>query len=441
MAALAPTTSHQQLRDADGRAWMLIRSKKVLVLHAPEAGQLQVLARSASARLIRIRAAGDILVSEPITQGSESDLPGQSLGAKILLRIPVPSGGEIYRIEVPRGRAWVAVSLLTTSGVVAFEQPEASTPGLVSLGPVVKKPASTPGLVGLGALPPAPKKTAKMPTLVALDDRQAKRKKALSLGARKERGDMPPLKPLVAAKSKLAGPAVIDRPITELPDESQRTKLAQTEPAKPRQKAAELPKGPTLMERLASMKLDMSVAGSAHGRADRLGGQVEVEIGLPGSNKLLAAALYMGFAPSGRSAVARSGQGVALPITVSQRSSEVPLGLTLRARPMRLSVASRKLSLIAEINAGWHLRNSETTVGLVSASLRQPITELSSSGGLTGGLGLGAEMELNTNLLVGLHARFEASQGAELQLDDLLKTQISQSGASMAVSLRYRFGS
>jgi hypothetical protein len=441
MAALAPTTSHQQLRDSDGRAWMLIRSKKVLVLHAPEAGQLQLLARSAGAKLIRIRAAGEVLASEPLATGKEAGLPGKRLGPKTLLRIPVPSGGEIYRIEVPRGRAWVAVSLLKPSGVVAFEQPEATTPGLVSLGAITENPAPMPGLVGLGALPSAPKKAAKMPVLVQLDDRQAKREKALSLGARKERSNLPSLKPLVAAKAKLAGPAVIDRPITELGDENKAPRLAQTEPAKAQKWAPELPKGPTLMERLATMQLGMSFAGSAHGRADRLGGQVEIEIDLPGSDKLLAAALYMGFAPSGRSAVARSGQGVALPITVSQSTSEVPLGLTLRARPMRLSVANRKLSLIAEINAGWHLRSSETTVGMVSASLRQPITELSSSGGLTGGLGVGAEMELRPSLLLGLHARVETSQGAELELNDLLKTQFSQSGASMAVSLRYRFGS
>ena len=441
LAALAPTTGHQQLRDSDGRAWMLIRSKKVLVLHAPEAGQLQLLARSAGAKLIRIRAAGEVLASEPLATGKEAGLPGKSLGPKTLLRIPVPSGGEIYRIEVPRGRAWVAVSLLRPSGVVAFEQPEATTPGLVSLGAITETPAPMPGLVGLGALPSAPKKVAKMPVLVQLDDRQAKREKALSLGARKERSNLPSLKPLVAAKAKLAGPAVIDRPITELDDENKPPRLAQTEPAKAKVRAPQLPKGPTLMERLATMQLGMSFAGSAHGRADRLGGQVEIEIDLPGSDKLLAAALYMGFAPSGRSAVARSGQGVALPITVSQSTSEVPLGLTLRARPMRLSVANRKLSLIAEINAGWHLRSSETTVGMVSASLRQPITELSSSGGLTGGLGVGAEMELRPSLLLGLHARVETSQGAELELNDLLKTQFSQSGASMAVSLRYRFGS
>ena len=188
VAALAPTTSHQQLRDSDGRAWMLIRSKKVLVLHAPEAGQLQVAARSAGARKLRIRAAGDVLAAEPLAPGNQTILPGQRVGDASLLRVPVPSGGEIYRIEVPKGRAWVAVSLLTAKGAVAFEQPEAVTPSLVGLGPASGKATSVPGLVALGAptqkKPPLKKPALKMPGLVALGDRDARKKKALSLGGR-----------------------------------------------------------------------------------------------------------------------------------------------------------------------------------------------------------------------------------------------------------------
>ena len=97
------------------------------------------------------------------------------------------------------------------------------------------------------------------------------------------------------------------------------------------------PQGPTLLERLAQMQLGLSVAGQAQGRADRIGGQVEVEMDLPGTQKLLAAALYVGFAPSNRTGVVRMGNGAALPLMVSQKTREIPLGLTVRARPLRLN--------------------------------------------------------------------------------------------------------
>jgi len=185
----------------------------------------------------------------------------------------------------------------------------------------------------------------------------------------------------------------------------------------------------------------LSVAGMAQGRADRLGGQVEIEMDLPGTKKLLAAAFYLGFAPSNRSGVARIGAGAALPLMVSQKTREIPLGLTLRARPLRLRVANRNLAILAELNAGWHLREGETTIGMVSGSVAQPLTHTSDGSGLTGGLGVGAELALSDKLLVGAHARVEASKEQQVAVNDLIRAQLGQSAASLGFSLRYRFGS
>jgi hypothetical protein len=201
------------------------------------------------------------------------------------------------------------------------------------------------------------------------------------------------------------------------------------------------PIGPTLMERLAKMQLGMSVAGTAQGRTDRLAGQVEFEVELPGTNNLLAAALYLGYAPSSRSGVARVGSGAALPLLIGQKTREIPLGVTLRARPYRLRIANRPLALVAELNAGWHLRDGETTVGMLSGSVSQPLTHNSDASGLTGGLGLGAEIALSDKLLLGAHGRFEASKSQQIEIANLISAQFSQTAASVALSLRYRFGS
>ena len=446
VAALAPTTSHKQVRDSDGRAWMLIRSKKVLVLHAPKAGQLQVLARSTSARSLRVRAAGEVIASEPLEPGQETVLPGQKTGAPTLVRVPVPTGGEIFRVEVPRGRAWVAVSLLSPDGAVAFEQPEATTPGLVGLIGPPKTQSNVPGLVGLAPLPQPkkgkPKTKKSMPGLVALDDSTARKKNALKLAKRSPR--LAPLVNLAPDKDKeKQGPAVIDRPITGLPPvEDQREMVINKTPTQrqsPVQPAA--PTGPTLIERLSDMQLGMSVAGLAHGRADRFGGQVELEVDIPGTQKLFAAAIYAGYSPAQRSGVLRTGNGVALPVVVAQTTQEIPLGLTLRARPMRLSLGQKPLAIFAELQGGWHLRNGQTAVGMLRGSVQRDLSHTVNSSGITGGLGLGAELDLTKAIVLGAHARIEASQAQEVDVPNLIRTRVGQSGASMAFSLRYRFGS
>ncbi len=448
VAALAPTTSHKQIRDADGRAWMLIRSKKVLVLHAPKAGQLQVLARSTSARSLRVRAAGEVIATEPLELGQETVLPGQKTGAPTLLRVPVPTGGEIFRVEVPRGRAWVAVSLLSPEGAVAFEQPEAATPGLVGLVAPPPKETTVPGLVGLA--PPAkvnPSKTqpkTTMPGLVALDDSQSRKKNALKLAKRStRRAPLVNLAPDKEKEKEQQGPAIIDRPITGLPPVENRQELAINKPqpkTRPPAQSTE-PAGPTLLERLSQMQLGISVAGLAQGRADRFGGQVELEIDVPGTQKLFAAALYVGYSPTQRSGVLRSGNGVALPVTVAQTTEEIPLGLTLRARPLRLSLGQKPLAMFAELQAGWHLRNGQTAVGMLRGSVQRDLSHTVNSSGLTGGLGLGAELGITKALVLGAHARIEASQAQEIEVPNLIRTQVEQSGASLALSIRYRFGS
>ena len=446
IAALAPTTSHEQVRDADGRAWMLIRSKKVLVLHAPKAGQLQVAARSSGAKTLRIRAAGEIIATEPLTTGHETVLPNQTTGAAALLRVPVPSGGEIFRVEVPRGRAWVAVSLLTSAGAVAFEQPEAVTPGLVGLIAPPAKATSVPGLVGLAPLaPPAKAKTgSSMPGLVSLGDAATRKKNALKLATRSKR-----VAPLVnlgadpAAKADQKGPAIIDRPITGLPEVEDQDPVVIAQSDRQPQPVAQpaKPAGPTLMERISALDLGMSVAGMAQGRADRFGGQVEVEIDVPGTDQLFAAAFYVGFAPAQRSGVLRTGAGVALPVMVAQKTQEIPLGMTLRARPLRLKVGQRRLALLAELQAGWHLRNGETSLGMATGSIGQQLSHQTDSSGLTGGLGVGAELGLTQALIFGLHGRVEAGQTQQIDVPNLLSTEVEQTGASLALSIRYRFGS
>jgi hypothetical protein len=446
VAALAPTTSHKQIRDADGRAWMLIRSKKVLVLHAPKAGQLQVLARSTSARSLRVRAAGEVIATEPLEPGQETVLPGQKTGAPALVRVPVPTGGEIFRVEVPRGRAWVAVSLLSPDGAVAFEQPEAATPGLVGLVAPPKKESTVPGLVGLAPLksPNKTKPKATMPGLVALGDSQARKKNALKLAKRSPR--VAPLVNLGPDKDKekeKQGPAVIDRPITGLPPVEDQGEMVINKPKPTTRPPAQLiePSGPTLLERLSTMQLGMSVAGLAQGRADRFGGQVELEIDVPGTQRLFAAALYVGYSPAQRSGVLRTGNGVALPVVVAQKTEEIPLGLTLRARPLRLNLGQKPLAVFAELQAGWHLRTGQTAIGMLRGSVQRDLNHTVDSSGITGGLGLGAELGLTKALVLGAHARVEASQAQEIDVPNLIRTQVEQSGASLALSIRYRFGS
>ena len=446
VAALAPTTSHEQIRDADGRAWMLIRSKKVLVLHAPKAGQLQVLARSTSARQIRIRAAGEVIASEPLETGQETVLPGQKTGAPALVRVPVPTGGEIFRVEVPRGRAWVAVSLLSPDGAVAFEQPEAVTPGLVGLVAPPKKETTVPGLVGLAPLAQPnksqPKSPKPMPGLVALGDSKARKKNALKLAKRSER-----VAPLVKiapdkAKEEQQGPAVIDRPITGLPpvEDQREVVINKPQPKKDLPSERAQPAGPTLVERLSQMQLGMSVAGLAQGRADRVGGQVEIEVDVPGTKKLFAAAFYVGYAPAQRTGVLRTGNGVALPVVVAQQTEEIPLGLTFRARPLRLNLGQKPLAVFAELQAGWHLRTGQTTLGMLKGSVQRDLNHTVDSSGITGGLGLGAELGITKALMLGVHARIEAGQAQEINVPNLVRTQVEQTGASLALSIRYRFG-
>jgi len=425
---------------------MLIRSKKVLVLHAPRAGQLQVAARSSGAKQLRIRAAGEIIATEPLTTGHETVLPNQTTGAAALLRVPVPSGGEIFRVEVPRGRAWVAVSLLTSEGAVSFEQPEAVTPGLVGLIAPPAEETSVPGLVGLAPLAPAEKSKPanSKPGLVALGNSASRKKNALKLAKRGKR--VAPLVNIGEDKDKKKdqqGPAVIDRPITGLPpvEDQDPVVIAQTDRQPQAKSKPAQPAGPTLLERISTMDLGMSIAGLAQGRADRFGGQVEIEVDVPGTNKLFAAALYVGYAPAQRSGVVQTGAGVALPIMVAQKTQEVPLGMTLRARPVRLRLAKRPLALLAELQAGWHVRSGETSVGMATGSISSQLSHQTDSSGLTGGLGLGAELGLTQALIFGIHGRVEAGQAQQIDVPNLISTQIEQTGASLALSLRYRFGS
>ena len=282
-----------------------------------------------------------------------------------------------------------------------------------------------------------------MPGLVALDDSKARKKNALRLAKRSPR--VAPLVNLDSDKDKekqTQGPAVIDRPITGLPPvEDQREVVINKTPAQEnRAKRPAIPAGPTLLERLSAMQLGGSVAGLAQGRADRFGGQVELEIDVPGTNKLFAAALYVGYSPTQRSGVLRTGAGVALPIVVAQRTEEIPLGFTIRARPIRLNLGQRPLAVFAELQAGWHLRNGQTAVGLIRGSVQRDLSHTVDSSGITGGLGLGAELGLTNALLLGAHARLEASQAQTIDVPNLMRTQVDQSGFSAALSIRYRFG-
>ena len=168
---------------------------------------------------------------------------------------------------------------------------------------------------------------------------------------------------------------------------------------------------------------------------------VEVEVELPGTKKLLAAALYVGFAPSSRSGVARVGSGAALPLLISQQTREIPLGVTVRARPYRLRIANRPLALLAELSAGWHLRDGETSVGMISGAVTQPLTHNSDGSGLTGGLGLGVELALSDKLLLGASGRVEASKSQQIEISNLVRAQLSQTAAALGLSVRYRFGS
>jgi hypothetical protein len=444
VAALTPTTSHQQLRDAEGRAWMLVRSKKVLVLHAPRPGQLQVAIRSAGALKVRIRATGEILAAQPLQTGHEAALPDQLVGPPVLIRLPVPSGGEIFRIEVPRGRAWVAVSLLTRDGAEPFEQPEAEAPALVGLAPLMGKPErrkALPGLVGLAPLKQLQVKPERTPGLVALQQTRAeKRAKALRFSERRTT-EVPTLKPLVAAKEEVLRPAEIDRPITGLPPvEDQEALIVTSAKRRPTRPLPTTPAGPTLLERLAKLQLGISVAGLADLRADRLAAKLEVEIDLPGTRRLLAAAIYFGFAPSSRNGVARiGGSGAALPLLVRQTTREIPLGLTLRARPLRLRLADRPVALVAALSAGWHLRDAETEVSSVFAAVRRPLTVSTQDGALSAALSLGGEVGVASQLSVGVHARLDIAQEQAIDAAELVKARFAQTAASLALSLRYRF--
>ena len=445
LTALAPTTSHKQVRDGENRAWMLIRSKKVLVLHAPKAGQLQILARSAGAKELRVRAAGDVIAKEPLARGSEAVLPGQKTGPAALLRVPVPSGGEIFRVEVPRGRAWVAVSLLTPAGALAFEQPEAATPGLVGLMGPPKEETSVPGLVGLAPLvKPTPKAKPK-PGLVALGSAQERKRNALKLAKKGDRlaRAADAMNKADAKKKDQQGPAVIDRPITGLPpvEEQGEVVITQAQPKpKPAVKPA-APAGPTLLERLSDLELGFSLAGLAHGRADRMGGQVELEVDIPGTDRLMAAAFYVGYAPTQRSGVLRTGAGVALPLVVAQQTNEIPVGVTLRARPVRTSLAGAALTLFAEAQAGWHVRSGQTALGMITGSVSPSVNVASDGSGLAGGVGAGVELGLSSSLTLGAHARVEASAGQVVEAPGLIQGEIGQTGFSAALALRYRFGS
>ena len=51
-----------------------------------------------------------------------------------------------------------------------------------------------------------------------------------------------------------------------------------------------------------------------------MGGQVELEVDIPGTDRLMAAAFYVGYAPTQRSGVLRTGAGVALPLVVAQQT-------------------------------------------------------------------------------------------------------------------------
>ena len=115
LTALAPTTSHKQVRDGENRAWMLIRSKKVLVLHAPKAVNFQILARPAGAKELRVRVAGDVIAKEPLRVAARRSSPVKRRSGGAPARACAERWRDL-RVEVLRGRAWVAVSLLAPPG-------------------------------------------------------------------------------------------------------------------------------------------------------------------------------------------------------------------------------------------------------------------------------------------------------------------------------------
>ena len=125
---------------------------------------------------------------------------------------------------------------------------------------------------------------------------------------------------------------MIDRPITGLPPVEEQGEVVITQ-AQPKPKPAvkwRRPAGPTLLERLSDLELGFSLAGLAHGRADRMGGQVELEVDIPGTDRLMAAASTS--ATLRRSAPVSCARALASRLLVVAQTNEIPVGVTLRAR-------------------------------------------------------------------------------------------------------------
>jgi hypothetical protein len=449
-AVLVPTTTHPQLRDSRGEAWMEIRAKRVMILHAPRAGQLQLRIRSASARKLRIRAGGEQIAEQKLDPRVDpnADLAGAPAGAITRLRIPVPTGGEIFRLQISRGKAWVAAALVSNGTLENYAQPDSEKPILVSLG--APKKNKGPGLVKIGSTK-APSlarlggSKKQSPGLVGLGHKKPSDPRRMSFGKKEEMGPV-----LVGLgdrkKNDTAGPAAFERPVTELPtlnpdEDALVTRAPRKEPIQPPPAG---PITPSLIERLIAGGIPLTIGGGAEARAGAVGGQVEAELPLPGRRGLFAAALSIGYSQSRLVGVATGANGTAAPLTLTTQQNDLPLAFSLRVRPLSLPVGSERLTFLGELGAAWSVREEGLTldahralVGNGSTALGQQINGTS---GFTGQIGLGAEVSVG-RLRLGAGMRYQLAAATESALGDRVRVRRSQTAPAMHVVLRYRFGS
>jgi hypothetical protein len=450
-AALVPTTTHPQLRDANGEAWMEIRAKRVMILHAPRAGQLQLRIRSAGAKRLRIRAGGEEVANQKLDPSTDpgAGLTGASVGRVVVMRVPVPSGGEIFRLQVKRGKAWVAAVLVSQGKIEAYAQPDSEKPILVGLGSAKKSPPSlvdlrperSPQLARLGTA-----KAKAAPGLVGLGKKRQS-PGLIGLGVKSERG--PALVTLGESRDTPgngSGPAAFDRPVTELPsldpDDDMLVSRSSGEQAKTAPSAQ--PREPNLIQTLLAGGIPLTVGGGAEARAGKVGGQIEAEMPLPGRPGLLAAAVSIGYSQSRLVAVASGANGTAAPITLNAQQTDLPIAFALRVRPLSLNLGKRRLTLLGELGAAWSVREEGLSLSSLRASVRDASTpvdsQITGNSGVVGQLGLGVEVSAG-RLSLGAGVRYELAAATDSSLGQRVTLNRSQSAPAMQLILRYRFGS
>lgn len=449
LGLLEPTTRHEQLRDDWGLAWLLLEQGRPMILRVPDTGVLRLRVRSAGGGRVKVRAAGDLVTQRRLIPGVDpgAGFPGDQPGPMIELRVTVPGGGESYRVEMDRGKAWLAPSYLDMQGQShRYELADAAPPALVDLG--------APQQPELQLIPPEPETDTAPPPELALvppettetENRQPdlalvppEKGPALVIPGKEE--SAPPLVSLGDEEKKKDS---IEGFTLELSDEDSRLRERRLARVKPPAKAEpKAPKGPGVMTRfrrtVAGMfgrSLKYSLGGDADFSTDRLGARATAELLLPMMSERFSALAYAGYRPSSLRGVAVTGQGVAMPLLVEGQQNDLPLGLALRWRSKHLTLANAPFRVHVQGSLNWVQRQEGLSVELLRASRREALRSESQT---RAGLGLGVSTEMGPVILEST-AQVDLGPTTPVALVGLAQAAYPAAAARLSLGARWRFG-